>query len=362
MKQIRSDVRYLISAVLLVVFGITATTGLVADVWDLNDFVYHRRAGYTLAVVTLVHVYLHWNRLAGYVRLRLGGSPFRRGGGASPSTGLSDTGDAARSGRMREKAASCSRFSRRGFLGLMLGGWGGLFVGRGLRSPDLPYGSDVGEIYHEWSKPKWLSLIGTLTSWGRQRDLYKAYPEADLVLLPPPGDFRGLYTEDAIDQRRSARDYTGKPVTLDELSRLLYYTTGINGERWGRSLRAAPSAGALYPIEVYPVVHKVDGLKPGLYHYAMREHALERLRDGDLRGEIVRNGLMQGFLARPMWCSCSRLSSSGFGGGTRSEPTDMRCSRRATWARTCTSQRLLWVWKPVPSALSSTTASTPCWT
>ncbi len=195
------------------------------------------------------------------------------------------------------------------------------------------------------------SRLPALGSAGRLRPA-----TAQRESLPPRG--RG----ESINQRRSARGYAGKPVTLDELSRLLYYTTGINGERWGRSLRAALSAGALYPIEVYPVVHEVDDVKPGLYHYAIREHALERLRDEDMRGEIVRNGLMQGFWARPTWCSCSRQSSSGFGGSTRNEPTDMRCLRRVTWARTCTSLRPLWVREPVPSALSSTTASTPCWT
>jgi SagB-type dehydrogenase family enzyme len=177
-------------------------------------------------------------------------------------------------------------------------GLGGFFVGRGLDPPDLPYGSDVGEVYHEWSQPKWLSLLGTLASWGQRPALYKPYPEVERVQLPPPGDFRGLYTEDAIRRRRSTRDYTGRPVTLDELSRLLYYTAGISGERWGQSLRAAPSAGALYPIEVYPVVHQVDGLESGLYHYAVQEHALERLQVGDLREEIVRHGLMQAFLGQ----------------------------------------------------------------
>ncbi len=78
----------------------------------------------------------------------------------------------------------------------------------------------------------------------------------------------------------------------------MYYTGGINAERWGHGLRSAPSAGALYPIEVYLVVHRVEGLKPGLYHYGVRDHALELVRASDLRGEIVRHGLMQEFLGQ----------------------------------------------------------------
>jgi SagB-type dehydrogenase family enzyme len=54
----------------------------------------------------------------------------------------------------------------------------------------------------------------------------------------------------------------------------------------------------LYPIEVYLVIHRVEGLKPGLYHYAVQNHALELLRTGDLRGETVRHGLMQEFLGQ----------------------------------------------------------------
>jgi SagB-type dehydrogenase family enzyme len=87
-------------------------------------------------------------------------------------------------------------------------------------------------------------------------------------------------------------------MTLEELSQLLYYTGGITGEHWGHKLRAAPSAGALYPIEIYVVVHRVEDLQPGLYHYAVKDHALELLRSRDLRGEIVRCGLMQGFLGQ----------------------------------------------------------------
>jgi SagB-type dehydrogenase family enzyme len=85
-------------------------------------------------------------------------------------------------------------------------------------------------------------------------------------------------------------------MALEELSRLLHYGGGITAERWGNRLRAAPSAGALYPIEVYPVIHRVQGLEPGLYHYRVQDHALELLRTADLTGEIVRHGLAQGFL------------------------------------------------------------------
>lgn len=304
-RRIRHDLSYLVSAGLLVVAAVTAISGLVSDLWDLNDFVYHKYAGYGLAIVAVIHVYLHWGQLVGYIRWRLVRHSVRRG----PVTVQRQARPAGEGSPTEPPPAARRAFgaalSRRGFVGLALGGLAGglasLAFGRGLRlgrdaTPALTYGADVGATYHEWSKPGLLSLLGTVANWGRQPDLYKVYAEAEEIPLPPPGDSRGLYTEDAIQQRRSVRDYSGQPMTLEEVSRLLYHTGGITEERWGHGLRSAPSAGALYPIEVYPVVHRVEGLEPGLYHYAVHNHSLELLQAGDLRGEIVRHGLMQEFL------------------------------------------------------------------
>ena len=74
----RHDLSYLTSAALLVVATVTAVTGLVSDLWDLNDFVYHKYAGYTLALMGLAHVYLRWGRLLSYIRWRFKGHPKRR--------------------------------------------------------------------------------------------------------------------------------------------------------------------------------------------------------------------------------------------------------------------------------------------
>jgi SagB-type dehydrogenase family enzyme len=287
-RAIRHDLSYLVSAGLLVVATIAAITGWLSDLWDLNDFAYHTTAGYTMAVLALLHVALRGRRLVGYARWRLGKGPRR----PRPAADEDESGALP-----RLKEVLRAPLSRRGFLGLVVGGLGGLAVGRSLRTqPDIPYGSDVGEIYHEWSKPKLLSLLGTVANWGRQPAQYKTHAGVKPIPLPAPDSFQGLYTEKAIERRRSVRDYSGQPLTLEQLSRLLYYTGGINAERWGYRLRAAPSAGALYPIEIYPVVHRVQGLEPGLYHYMVRDHALGLLRPGNLQGEITRHGLLQEFL------------------------------------------------------------------
>ena len=102
----------------------------------------------------------------------------------------------------------------------------------------------------------------------------------------------------AIATRRSTRSYSGQPMTLDELSRFLFLTSGISSDRFGNARRTAPSSGALYPIEVYPIVHRVDGVEPGAYHYDYRGHALELVRGEDMRARIVEHGLGQEFLGQ----------------------------------------------------------------
>ena len=72
-------------------------------------------------------------------------------------------------------------------------------------------------------------------------------------------------------------------------TRILYYSCGITDERSG--FRAAPSAGATYPIEVYPMVNSIEGLTQGLYHYLVESNELELIREGDFRREISRAAL-----------------------------------------------------------------------
>lgn len=300
----RHDLSYLVSAALLILAAFVALTGLVSDLWDLNDFVYHKYAGYALALMALAHVYLHWGRLVSYIGWRLRGHPRRRrasqvGAGQKASrqrkAQITSKGDQERVTR----AGGRESVSRRTVIALALGGVGGLALGRLSRSePELPFGGDVGAIYHEWSKPKLRSLLGAVANWGQNPSLYKVYAVARRIDLPPAEKVQGLSTEESIQRRRSVRNYSGRAMTLEELSRLLHHTGGITGGRFGRRLRAAPSAGALYPIEIYPVVHRVEDLAAGLYHYAVQEHVLELLQTGDLRDDIVRYGLMQEFLGQ----------------------------------------------------------------
>lgn len=107
------------------------------------------------------------------------------------------------------------------------------------------------------------------------------------ITLPAPKTTGKISVEEALFSRRSVRTYTKEPITPDDLSRLLWAAQGVTAGAGGRDeLRTAPSAGALYPLEVYVVAGNVDGVPDGVYHYLPREHALQKVCDGDLRRNL----------------------------------------------------------------------------
>lgn len=95
-----------------------------------------------------------------------------------------------------------------------------------------------------------------------------------------------MSVEEAIARRRSVREYSNKPISLAQLSQLLWAAQGITEP--SRELRAAPSAGALYPLEVYAVVKEggVTGLDAGIYHYLAKENSLTLVRGGDCTSKL----------------------------------------------------------------------------
>jgi len=108
--------------------------------------------------------------------------------------------------------------------------------------------------------------------------------------LPEPRHDSDVSIEETLLERRSVRDYTDEPLTLEEVSQLLWAAQGTTGPR---GFRTAPSAGALYPLEVYLVVGNVENLAPGVYKYVPEKHELVRVRDGDVREELASGALGQ---------------------------------------------------------------------
>lgn len=308
MTRIVRDLDFLTSVGLLVSALVTATSGVIADLWDLNDFWYHTVSGYVMGAFGIAHVWLNRERLTGYARFRWRSLRASASGVAGSRSVLAPPRPAhdERDDRDPEPARPVAwlaraLMSRRALFGLVIGAAGGTALGRGLRpAPPIEAGSDVGVIYHQWSKPGLLDAFGSVSNWGQPIDLYKTYPGARALALPPVAlDGRldtGLATARAIVTRRSTRAFAPTAMSIEELSRLLFLTGGITAGLHGNARRAAPSSGALYPIELYPVIHRVEGIEPGVYHYAYREHALEQVRAGDVRAPVVEQGIAQEFL------------------------------------------------------------------
>lgn len=105
------------------------------------------------------------------------------------------------------------------------------------------------------------------------------------ISLPRPSKDSKTSLEYTIQHRRSTRSFKDKDLTLEQISQLLWAAQGITDKRMG--LRAAPSAGALYPVELYVVK------KDGLYHYLPHLHQLEKITDEDLRRDLSAAALGQ---------------------------------------------------------------------
>lgn len=105
--------------------------------------------------------------------------------------------------------------------------------------------------------------------------------------LPEPAYDGGVSVERALRVRRSIREYEGRPLTVEQVSQLLWAAQGITEPVHG--FRTAPSAGATYPLETYLVVKEggVEGMEAGVYHYRPRGHVLELLRRGDFSGKLM---------------------------------------------------------------------------
>lgn len=116
------------------------------------------------------------------------------------------------------------------------------------------------------------------------------------VELPPPETVGTVSVEEAIGRRRSIRSYTDEPLSLQDISQLMWAAQGITDP--ARNFRAAPSAGATYPLEVYVVVgyNCVTGLSEGLYHYDPPKHRLEYILKGDMRSSLAEAAVGQSYV------------------------------------------------------------------
>ncbi|MGV7222247.1 MAG: SagB/ThcOx family dehydrogenase [Nitrospinales bacterium] len=165
----------------------------------------------------------------------------------------------------------------------------------------------LSELYHENTKinsatalelaPAEDYSVSDMKAMSQGLKQYKLFPKIKLPKLDelPTNEIK---FDDVIASRRSIREFADAEISLEELSKILHQSYGVTGEITlvggiKQNLRSAPSAGGLYPSEIYLAVRKVTGLEPGIYHYNVPNHELEALVMGDLTEELYEACLRQ---------------------------------------------------------------------
>ncbi len=166
----------------------------------------------------------------------------------------------------------------------------------------------ISETYHEYTKLNRENIqdlgkrVGTIVRDPKMRAMmarsWKTYRGHERIALPP-AHLGSMTLEDALRQRKSLSSgpnaiFSGRSVTLEQLGSVLGMSYGITrsrkipGANQEQHLRATTSAGGLYPLEIYPIVFRVDGLAEGIYHYSVPDHALEVVQPGPCLNEFLK--------------------------------------------------------------------------
>lgn len=125
----------------------------------------------------------------------------------------------------------------------------------------------------------------------------------DRVTLPKPVR-AGRPLGECLSTRRSTRDYANKPISSNDLSELLWAALGFTAPG---GLKAAPSAGAIFPLRGFVFVGNVQGVAPGFYRYDEDQHELILLQKGDKRNSLEKAACDQGCVAG---CACALFLSA----------------------------------------------------
>lgn len=134
---------------------------------------------------------------------------------------------------------------------------------------------------------------GKEIGFGREIPLYKKYENASRIILSIPGE-NNMSVEKAISERQSVRSFSDRPLTLEQIARILLSADGLTHSQGGFEMRSAPSGGALYPVDIYLAAFEVENLKPGLYHFQVSDSSLELIKEGNFREPLHKAAFEQG--------------------------------------------------------------------
>ncbi|GAH56655.1 unnamed protein product [marine sediment metagenome] len=124
---------------------------------------------------------------------------------------------------------------------------------------------------------------------GEEEDKTKNNMRGEEIMLTQPELESNISLEEALNSRRSVRNFSSKELSLNQISQILWAAQGITQESTG--FRTSPSAGALYPLEIFLL--KSDGV----FHYIPDGHKIIKLNPDDLRPDLIQGVLFQGFVA-----------------------------------------------------------------
>jgi len=118
---------------------------------------------------------------------------------------------------------------------------------------------------------------------------YKTYPRLDRFAFPSK-IFRNNHIEKLLKKRKTIRQFTKKPISKEDLIYILFMSNGLirPGKNLNEVRRSYPSAGARYPLEIYPLILNCKGFNRGLYHYNLKRNLLELLIQKNLTDWLIK--------------------------------------------------------------------------
>lgn len=122
-------------------------------------------------------------------------------------------------------------------------------------------------------------------------------PAQQPLPLPSPQLRGNVSLEEALGRRETVRFFSLDSLELSEVSQLLWAAGGRSADAVSSATRTYPSAGGIYPLDLYLVAGKVKGLREGIYRYLWKEHTLLPVKTGDHRGDLARAAWMQLWIA-----------------------------------------------------------------
>jgi SagB-type dehydrogenase family enzyme len=174
---------------------------------------------------------------------------------------------------------------------------------------ELLKGFRLSKIFHE--RTKLIESKNAISYDDLIKKHFKSYPRFEKIKLEKKIKKSKTSFEDVIRKRESIRDFSGRSISKEELSKMLFLSAGILGlknpksteikysleypftfkkidvkavkDPWDTSTRSYPSAGGRYPLEIYLIVFESEDIDSGIYHYNVKDHNLELIKRGNFR-------------------------------------------------------------------------------